>query len=86
MKKINNIKEDIDKVNKIIDKRKKLLNEHPEDIRLKLALQSFEGRKEVLYHELENEYVKLIDEAKNVLEINNHLIKSLIGVQENKKT
>jgi hypothetical protein len=82
MKNINNIKNDIDKVNKIIDKRKKLINEHPEDIRLKLALQSFEGRKEVLYHELENEYVKLIDEAKNVLEINSHLIESLTGIQE----
>jgi len=82
MKKINNIKKDIDKVNKIIDKRKKLLDENPKDIRLKLALQSFEGRKEVLYHELENEYVKLIDEAKNVLEINSHLIESLTGIQE----
>ena len=82
MKKINNIKNDIDKVNKIIDKRKKLIDEHPEDIRLKLALQSFDGRKEVLYHELENEYVKLIDEAKNVLEINSHLIESLTGIQE----
>ena len=82
MKKINNIKNDIDKVNKIINKRKKLINEHPEDIRLKLALQSFEGRKEVLYHELEHEYLKLIDEAKNVLEISNHLIESLTGIKE----
>ena len=82
MKKIINIKNDIDKVNKIIDKRKKLLDEHPEDIRLKLALQSFEGRKEVLYHELENEHVKLIDEARNVLKINSHLIESLTGIQE----
>jgi len=82
MKNIIDIKNDIDKVSKIIDKRKKLLDEHPEDIRLKLALQSFEGRKEVLYHELENEYVKLIDEARNVLKINSHLIESLTGIQE----
>lgn len=82
MKKISNIKKDIEKVNKIIDKRKKLMEEHPEDKRLKLALQSFEGRKETLYHELENEYDKLIDEAKNVLEINNHLLKSLIKLHE----
>jgi len=82
MKKINSIKKDIDKVNKIIDKRKKLIEECPEDIRLRLALQSFEGRKEVLYHELENEYIKLIDEARNVLEINSHLIESLIGIRE----
>jgi len=81
MKKIINIKNDIDKVNKIIDKRKKLLDENPKDIRLKLVLQSFEGRKEVLYHELENEYVKLIDEAKNVLKINTLLIESLTGIK-----
>jgi len=81
MKKIINIKNDIDKVNKIIDKRKKLLDENPEDIRLKLALQSFEGKKEVLCHELENGHVKLIDEAKNVLKINTLLIESLTGIK-----
>jgi len=82
MKSINNIKKDIEKVNERIYKKKKLMKEYPEDIRLKLSLESFEGRKEVLYHELENEYNKLIDEAKNVLEINSHLIESLIEIQE----
>ena len=82
MKSINDIKKDIVKVNERIYKKKELMKEYPEDIRLKLSLESFEGRNEVLYHELESEYLKLIDEAKNVLEINNHLIKSLIEIQE----
>ncbi|MDR0912243.1 MAG: hypothetical protein LBM96_06555 [Methanobrevibacter sp.] len=82
MKTISNIKKDIDKVNERIYKKKELMKEYPEDLRLKLSLESFEGRKEVLYHELENEYNKLIDEAKNVLEINSHIIESLIEVQE----
>jgi hypothetical protein len=82
MKRISNIKKDIDKVNERIYKKKELMKEHPEDVRLKLSLESFEDRKEVLYHELENEYNKLLDEAKNVLEINSHIIESLIEIQE----
>jgi hypothetical protein len=80
--KIINIKKDIEKVNKIIDKRRILLEEHPEDKRLRLVLQSFEGRKDVLYQELEYEYNKLIDKAKNALENNNNIIESLIAIRE----
>ncbi|KZX16101.1 hypothetical protein MBCUT_10780 [Methanobrevibacter cuticularis] len=82
MKNINDIKKDIAKVNERIYKKKELMKEYPEDVRLKLSLESFEGRKEVLYHDLENEYTKLIDEAKNILEINSHIIESLIEIQE----
>jgi len=82
MKNINNIKKDIEKVNERIYKKKELMKKYPEDKRLKLSLESFEGRKEVLYNELENEYNELINEAKNVLEINSHIIESLIEIQE----
>jgi hypothetical protein len=82
MNKIINIKKDIEKVNALIDKRRKLMKQDPTDERLKLSLQSFEARQKVLYSELENEYNKLINEAKNVLEINSDIIESLIEIQE----
>jgi len=41
--------------------------------------------KEVLYHEHENEYNKLIDEAKNVLEINKQIIESFRKIQDKQK-
>ena len=82
MKDIYKIKKDIEKVNARIGKKKELIKEYPNDIRLKLSLESFEGRKEVLFNELENEYIKLIDEAKNVLEVNSNLIESLIEIHE----
>ncbi|MDR3290655.1 MAG: hypothetical protein LBT10_00745 [Methanobrevibacter sp.] len=57
---IKNIKKDITRVNKRIQAKKELMEEYPKDKGLLLSLKSFIARKDVLYYELENEYVNLL--------------------------